>query len=154
MEGDCETAENLISESLPALKDFEDSVAVARGLHCLGELAYEKGNLSEAARLFCEALTTAGEKLNRHEIGQSLAGMAAVLFETGNPLGAAQLIGAADRIRRYLGSADFTLTRGKIDGLLARAADDLPSGALDAAREQGLAMSPEEAIAFALQQAP
>jgi predicted ATPase/DNA-binding SARP family transcriptional activator len=152
--GDGNTAQALVQESLQGLGELKDTVAIARGLHFLAELSLHRADFTQAAHLLGDALRNAQEKNSRHEIGQCLEGMAALLIETGEPTAAGRLLGAADRIRKYLGSPGPAQTRQWIEGLAARAAAELPPGALAQARQEGMSLAPEQAIALALQHAP
>lgn len=144
--GDCESAERVVRESLSRLRELNDTVALARGLLYLGELAVEREGLEEAAGHYSDALRYAKVRSSRDEIGQSLEGLAAVMLGTGHPLPAARLLGAADRIRSYLGSLRRSRFNQRAQDLLASAKRDLPAGAVDAAQLEGAAVSLEEAI--------
>ncbi len=154
MAGDLDAAAALVSESLRGLYDLGDSVAIARGLHFLAELAFRRGDVEEATGLCAGALESAREKGSRHEIGQCLEGLASVLLKCGDPVVGARLLGAADRIRKYLATPGFAWERQRIEALMADAGERLPPGVLEEARREGLTMIPEEAIRFALQNVP
>jgi predicted ATPase/DNA-binding SARP family transcriptional activator len=148
--GQYASAARLIEESLKGLQEVNDTVGVARALHCMGELALRRGELEAASSCFRDSLAASRQKINRPEIAQCLEGLAMVLFETGNAAAAARLLGAAENIRRYLGSPAPSSTRERLMELLARAEGRLPEADLALARDQGLSLTADEAVAFAL----
>ncbi len=132
---DFSRAQSLCEEALRRFRHLNDEYGIIRTLNNLGTLAYDKGNLDSADRLFGECLALARKRNDPDNIATSLTNMgwstairgevtmigpcreALTLFrELGNKLGAAfcleaiaagiALIGQPDRAVRLFGAAD------------------------------------------------
>jgi tetratricopeptide (TPR) repeat protein len=145
---------------------FEEAVADARtlggtrvlalGLLGLGELATAQGAAAEAHLRYREALVVAREAGYTLQIAEALVGCAGAWASRGQPVRAARLLGAADAwlaalaVPRpwTLGIDAFRTPRAAVAA--ARAA--LGEPAFASAWTGGRALTPEQAVAFALEE--
>jgi predicted ATPase/class 3 adenylate cyclase len=134
-EGDLRAAE---SHGLAALSGLEEGAFNhATGLEILGETARRSGDLARARDLFSGALRSFVALGDGGGMADCLDGLARVAVSSGDQERAGRLLGAAERMRE---------TRGRRP---IRADVPLPN-VPEAARDEGRAVPPDEAVAYAL----
>ncbi|MGH7728406.1 MAG: ATP-binding protein, partial [Vulcanimicrobiaceae bacterium] len=148
-EREYQRAHELFSESLEIGRNLEYTTVIAYALANLGAVAYATGE-PEAARLrYREALRileTLGSKSASAAICEEFA---PVLCTLGEPLRAAHLLGAAEALRREIGSPRFPSDVARYEGTLAAVRAALGAEAFAAAWNEGASMTLERALAEA-----
>jgi hypothetical protein len=117
-------------------------------LNNLGLVAHEQGDNAAARALLEESLTIYRELGDRHGIAWSLEGLATAAL--GAPLHASRLWGAAERLREEIGAPLPPNEKSRYEQQVAAARAALAD---DAAWAEGRAMTLEQAIELALEQA-
>ncbi len=151
-ETDFEQMEARLKEALALRRELGDIRGVAMCLTPLGMTALEQGDPGRASALFEEDLRLLLAVRDKVGIVYGLLGMAAVNALRGQPARAARLWGAVEALREAIGHLPTTLERARYDheGYLAAARAGLDEASFDAAWSEGRAMSPEQAIEYAL----
>jgi predicted ATPase/class 3 adenylate cyclase len=152
--GDAERATAYYEEALTIVREMGDMLLLVSNLHNLGQVALRRGDPERAAALFREGLALA-----RHAgtsgvyWAESVAGMAAVAAQHGQPERAARLLGAVRAAQDASGVQMAPVDQAAFDGCVATARSRLNDGAFSAAWAEGNAMSLEQAVADALEEA-
>jgi predicted ATPase/DNA-binding SARP family transcriptional activator/DNA-binding CsgD family transcriptional regulator len=141
-----------IEEGLALFRELGDIRGAAMCLTVAGVDALHRGDSGRAAALFEEDLQLLRELRDKVGITFGLMGMAGVAALRGQPARAARLWGAAEALREVIGLPLKTpaTSRHDYEGYLTAARAGLDDAAFDAAWSEGRAMSPEEAIEYAL----
>lgn len=139
-------------EALALFRELGDILHVAMSLGVAGISALERGDSGRSAELFEEDLRLLRELRDKTGIVYGLLGMAGVAALRGQPARAARLWGASEILREVFGLPLTPMVRDHYDyeGYLAAARAGLGEAAFDAAWSEGRAMSPEQAIEYAL----
>ena len=165
-QGDPAAAAARHEEALALRRETGDARGGAIALHNLGDLAKEQGDPAAARALFEEGLALAreiGDKWTVARLLESLASLAATPTGTGRPedgggpdprLLAVRLFAAAEALRGAIGAPLDADERGAHDSEIAFLRAALGVETFAAAWSEGSAMPLEEAIGFALQEAP
>jgi predicted ATPase/DNA-binding SARP family transcriptional activator/Tfp pilus assembly protein PilF len=144
-------ARALFEECLSQRRAWGDRAETAVSLYNLGAVATIQGDL-EAARSFLEeSLILRREIGDRHGIEEGLRGFAELEYAEHRPERAARLIGAAEALRDALGTPLPVRDRATYDDLLGSVRSRLTREAFARAHAQGRALSPEQAVAYALE---
>ena len=166
--GEYQQAKALIDKGLALRKEAGSKSGIAWSLQNLGYLAQHQGEHRQAAALFEESLGLFLELGNKVGVAECLEGLASVSVahlgpETRAGGEHAAGCGAADRPLRLLGAAEALrevadtplppYRRADYDRDLAAARAQLDEAACGAAWAEGRAMSIEQAVAYALEQA-
>jgi predicted ATPase len=118
--------------------------------HDLGQTALGLGHLDEAARWLEQALARSRTLSDQAMQSWCLAGLGSVAALSGQPQRAAQLWGAAERLRQSIGCRSAPAARATYERAMAQARAQLGEEAFAAARAAGQAMPLEQAIADTL----
>lgn len=148
--GDYARAEVFFEESLSLSRELEDGWVVSTVLNNLGLMVLHQGDHERASELQKESLTLRrelGDKGGAAECLEGLAGIAAARNESPR---AARLWSAAEALREAIGAPPPPGHRSLYEAYLAPARDHTDETAWEAARSEGLAMTPGEAVAYAL----
>ncbi len=146
-EGDVERAIALLEEGLACKRQWGDKAQIAFTLYNLCLATYQLGQRERACDLALEALGLERDLANLGDLARRLEGLAEAVGVRA-PEGAARLVGAAETLRESLGMAPRNPTHyGRIVSCLTRA---VGADAFVSAKLAGRAMSPEEAVAYAL----
>jgi hypothetical protein len=147
-----------------ARSGYEAALAAARAAGHLGftslalwgagNLALLEADHERAAARFAEALALVQGYGRRQGVALSLVGLAAVAGARGQPDRAARLLGAAAALREAAGVTLDAADRAVHDRAAGAAQSALGEGAFAAAWAAGQTMTPEQAIAYALEEAP
>jgi predicted ATPase/DNA-binding CsgD family transcriptional regulator len=148
-QGDHEAARAALEEGVAICREIEDDWALALALRNLGIGAFRQGDYEQAAARLGESLTVLGETGNPLYM-QNLELLAAAVSMQGDHEQAARLFGAAEALREAVGAFVLPLYRAEYDRGLAAARSGLEEGAFSAAWSEGLAMTPEQAVEYAL----
>ena len=150
-EGDHERSAALAEESLALYRELGVEWGVGVALASLGYAAYYRGDAARAAALFGESLTLRREHGNQEGIALCLAGLAQVAALAGQPERAARLFGAADRLLEAGGVRWSPADRDRYEADRAAVRAALGEERFAAASAAGQELSPEAAIAEALE---
>ena len=148
--GDHARSYTLLEESLVVFKDSGDSRGVAEALLELGRVARAQGDSARALALCRESLVLSRKLANNSHIAFCLTTLAGVIQAAGDVAQAARLFGAAETL---LGSLDAVLDPGgslSYPSDLGAARTELGEPAFEKARDEGRAMTVEQAVAYAL----
>ena len=139
-----------------AKRRADEAVEVTRGyyralaLTVRSRVALAEGSLDEAERDAFDALTTAGGVHAHIAIPDSLECLAGLACAAGRHREAARLYGAADAIRKSMGSVRFKVDDAAAESSMAAVRKMLGDTDFDAAFKEGAALSVDEAVAYAL----
>jgi predicted ATPase/DNA-binding CsgD family transcriptional regulator len=153
-EGDHERAVELLEESMESFRDLGDTQRATICVTYLWMAALERGDPERAAALLEEDL----RRLQRLEIKpqiqvyDSLMGLAVVAALSRRPARAARLWGAAEAVREAISLSLLLWDHMPTDyeGHLTAARSQLDEAAWEAAWAEGRAMSPEQAVEYAI----
>ncbi|HSK84708.1 MAG TPA: BTAD domain-containing putative transcriptional regulator [Rubrobacter sp.] len=151
-EGDREQVAARTGEALAMFRELGDIRHVAMSLGVAGVSALEQGDSERAAVLFEEDLRLLRELRDKAGIVYGLLGMAGVAALRGQYTRASKLWGASEVLREVFGLPLTPMVRDRYDyeGYLAAACAGLEEAAFEAAWSEGRAMSPQQAIEYAL----
>ncbi len=149
-QGDLELAANLTNQGLERDLRNGDLDAVVTWQGELGDIALRQGNLTQAQEMFSVSLRwyqQADEILPISHLIEGLAGVAAGLHQ---PRRAAQLLGAADQLRRRIRTPIISTSVPLHDLSIRTVRAELDEQAFDAEWLAGQRMSLEDAIELAI----
>jgi hypothetical protein len=161
-QGDYAAAQGLLAESLILQRELGDKWGIANTLDCLGRVAQAAGDYAAARALFVESLLLRRELGIKAKIAASLlclgglvVACAASMGSTG-PTGAdlergPRLLGAAEGLFAALDVALWSESRVPHARAVAAARALLGEEAFARARQEGRAMTMEQAIAYGCQ---
>ena len=147
--GDFAAARTQFEEILAISRELGDGQTTAIALHRLGTVEDAQGGYRAAEALYRESLTILHGLGLRGRIPYSLQELAMVAAALGNPLRAARLWGAEERLREEIGPARSARPETDPQMRDARAAAG-DGAAFDRAWQEGRAMPLEQAIEFAI----
>ena len=147
--------EKVVSEMERALSLFREAGYLFGSARCLtpmGIAALGRGDVEYAARVIEEALQMLRLLKNKIGIAVALLQAAGIAFLRGRMIRAARLFAAAQAVRRSIGHLDPVLKPLNYDyeANMAATRAELGEAAFEAAFSEGLAMSAEQAVEYAL----
>ena len=152
--GEAEQAERAFEEALASARRLEHPAITHIPLYYLAQTALARGDLEKAARMLGEGIELSTQTKDRANLAHFLSALAAVEAFRGRAERSALLLGAADALLQEVGapvynfySPDPSLQERAVNE--ARA--DLGDAAFEEAREQGQAMTFEQAVEYALE---
>ncbi len=148
--GDHERASDALLEGLLLARDLDDALREILILDSLTYMAIYSDDVEKAAALSIEAFTLTVEVDHRPHIPAALAAAAAVSMARGYPDRAARLLGASHAVFEAHGFAARPSDRPDISRTTSMVQDALDSDTFDVAWAEGLKMSMEDAIDYAL----
>jgi len=143
----------LLEECLLLQHEMGDKGNIAHTLSELGILARLQGDYSQARALLEESLSLSREMGDKEGIAYCLDSLAQGASEQGDLSRAALLFGAAEALRQAIAAHLPPVDRPAYEQAIASARAQLGEEAFAAAWNQGLTLTPDEAIA-AWEQAP
>ena len=149
-QGDYAAARALQEESLAISRRLGNQHGIADALHNLGFVALNQGNYAEARALHGESLALFRQLGNQQGIAYSLEGMAGVAQRQSQPSRTARLGGAAAALRESIGCPLSPAEQEEMDKQIAAGRTALGEEAFAAAWDAGRAMTPEQAVEYAL----
>ena len=160
-EGDYLKARALHEESLALRKEIGHKGGMAFSLNSLGDLAFALADYTTASSRYKESLTISEEIGLRSAIAHSLLGLGAVASAapsegTGGEQArrGARLLGASEQMLKTIGAVLEPESRAVYEYGTTSALARLGEVAFEQARQEGRAMSVEEAVACALRETP
>jgi predicted ATPase/class 3 adenylate cyclase len=148
LEGDVAEARARVEESLRIHRDVGDEFGITDALHVLGRIALDQRDLETAKASFLEALENDEHVGNRTGMGIVLDNLAAAASMEGRHLAAVRLAGASESIKEAAGGhAPPPFIDLPDPRTVAR--DALSDEAIDAAWQEGQAMTLDQALAYA-----
>jgi tetratricopeptide (TPR) repeat protein len=150
-QGHSEAAGALLVESLAMQRALDNKHGIGWSLHSLGKAAHDQRDYGTSRALFEESLAILLELVEKDGIVMNLEGLAAVAVAQAQPERAARLFGAAEGLREAIGALLHPAECAQHDSCVAAARAALGEEAFAAAWAEGRAMSPEDAIGFALE---
>jgi non-specific serine/threonine protein kinase len=153
-EGDHDRAVARLEESLALNRELGDTLGIAMSFSTLGMTELSRGDRERAAPPLEEALRLLRDRGDKVGIATSLLGLAGVALSRGRPARAARLWGASEALRETIGLPLTPFVRSNYDyeGDLAAARSQLDERGFAAVWSEGRAMTPEQAIEYALSQ--
>jgi tetratricopeptide (TPR) repeat protein len=149
--GDYASARARHEEALAIFHALGDRQGIASSLSNLALVTYHQGDYAAARALYEESLGSYAAVTDRWGIAWSLESLATVELATQAPERAARLWGGAQRLREEMGSPVSPTDRPRYDSQIAAARAAMgDDAAFDIAMQKGHAMTPEEAVAYAL----
>ncbi|MGH3086871.1 MAG: ATP-binding protein, partial [Rubrobacteraceae bacterium] len=151
-EWDPDRAAGPLEESLALSRELQDARDIVVSLIGLGMTALGQSDHERAATLFEESLSLLREQGDRPGIAYALLGLAGVAAARGQPIRAARLWGAAEALREAVGIplSPFDRAHYEYERRISDARSTLDTEAWSAAWAEGRAMTPEQAIEYAL----
>lgn len=148
--GDMDAAERFYQEDLAIYRELDEQSAIAATLCNLGYVALRRGDPPAAGEYFRDTLLLCRQLGNKQFAVGTFIGLAGVAAAERDDETAAKLLGAADtllaQIKGSLEPADVI----ERDSILESVRDRLGVDRLAAAREEGRALTTDEAIELAL----
>ena len=153
LQGDLALARDRLEESLAVFRERRADLNIANGLSGLGYLLLDLSDAGAARSRFQESLVIRRRLRYHAGIAVALEGLAGVAAAQGCPERAMRLAGAAAALRAPIGVPTPPLERDALARWLRFARRALTDDAAAARRAEGQAMTPEQAIAYALEEA-
>jgi DNA-binding SARP family transcriptional activator len=156
LEGDQEHAIARFEEGLALARWIGDRAAIYNALYTLAQVALDRGELELATSRFVEGIGLSEEMKDLANVAYCLEGLATVAGARGEAGRSARLFGAAQGLHETVGVPVWTYynpDRSRYKSTMADLRTRLGGPAYEAAFSEGLAMSPEQAIEYALDQA-
>ncbi len=151
--GDHEQARALGDQGLALVREADAKGELGPRLNQLGEAALAHGDVARAARFFQESLAVYAETRDEPGIAASLENLARVVAACGRAAAVVRLLAAADARRRAHGFECAAATRAACDRAIAAARAQLDVAIADTAWSDGAAMTVEQAITYAREEA-
>lgn len=146
LQEDISTAQALQEESLAACRALGNQRGVAHTLSALGEIAYTMGDLALASERYEESLVIIMRIDDRWAAAVYMEAMARVVAAHGEAIRAVHLLSAAQSLRQVMGTSMTLLEKDIHEQTLASLHEALDKDVFTTAWNEGLAMSPEQAI--------
>jgi DNA-binding SARP family transcriptional activator len=152
VEGELDSAVSQLEEGLALCRELGDTRNTGTALYVLGMTELARGNLDRGAALLEEFPRITRGPNDKLGSAFSLWTLGKVAALRGRPVRAARLWGAAEALREQMGMplAHFDLALSGYEQDLAAVRSTLSDASFDAAWTEGRAMSPEQAIEYAL----
>jgi predicted ATPase/DNA-binding SARP family transcriptional activator/DNA-binding CsgD family transcriptional regulator len=151
-EGSNARAKRLAEQALRVFREIGGKQGISVALYILAMVAQAEGDYERARRLLQEGIKPAAEVGDESNVAYCLQGLAALAASEGGVARAARLWGAAEALLEsieataYAHAPDHSLYQGQVSA--ARA--ELDEAAWQAAWAEGQAMTPEQAMEYAL----
>ncbi len=154
--GDHARAKRLAEQALALSREVGDGHGISIALYVLAELAHALSDHGRARELFGERLKLSAGVGEESNVAYCLQGMAAVAAAEGEVARAARLWGAAEALLEKIevGAYVYAPDRSLYQSQVAAARSQLDEAAFEAAWSEGRSMTPEQAVAYALGEAP
>jgi non-specific serine/threonine protein kinase len=149
-QGDYATARPILEESMEICRRIGDNWLLSLPYRHLGYMELREGNYDRATALFREGLSALRGLREKWFIARAVETLAITAAVQGDHARAARLFGAGAALREAVGASVQEFYRADYDRGVAAAREGLGEAAWEDALAQGRAMSPEEAIEYAL----
>ena len=147
--GQYDQARKYYEECEALLRDTGDQGDLARFAHSLGYVAQSEGDFTRAEAQFSKSLRMFRRLGNRRGIAESMAGLAGLKARQGQAGWGATMLSAAESLLQVTGGAWWPADRVEVERNQEIIHDALDENELAAAQEKGVAMTLEQALAFA-----
>ena len=147
--GEHEHAQTRLEQGLAMSREVADSWSISVGLASLGRLALAQGRHAEASDLLGQALKLAAGRGGNRLAAECLTALADAASHNA-PHRSARLFGAAEALRRSTGVTLSPIETSTTAQTVDRVRKTLGEGGFSAQWDAGLALSLEDAVAFAL----
>lgn len=154
VQGDYHLAKSAYEVCMHLAQEIGDRSREHMMLANLGFIALYEGDYSQGSKLFIDSLVLSQTLNSKSQVAISLAGIASALAVQGQWIPSAELMAAAASINEMLGIYYPPGDKPAIDHYLTMIRTHLSSADFEAAWSDGLAMSPDAAIPFALSIGP
>lgn len=151
VDGDVDTAEALEEEAIERCRGDIDKWLIAAAMNNLGRVARAQGHYELAARRHAESLRLRRDLGARRDVAECLTDFGALAAAQADWMRAAQFLGAAESLRQAIGTRLPPVDQAEFEDLRTQVQSRLDYSSWSNAYAAGKAMSPEEAIAFALE---
>jgi predicted ATPase/DNA-binding CsgD family transcriptional regulator len=154
-QGDRERATRMFEEAFTLARRRGDRLATNIALYNLAQLALSEADFGSAARMLEEGLTLSLQMGDQANLSYFLEGLAVVAGALGEAERSARVLGAAEGSMEEAGAPVYNYympDRALYEGTLAAARTRLDDAAWAAALAEGRAMTPEQAVEYALEQ--
>ena len=151
LQGDPARAITLIDESLAEQEELGDRRARAHALGHLGYAWLAQGDHERAALVLRESLLLHQELDDKRGMAFCVAGLAAVAIDERRAQHGVTLFGAADALRDVIHFPLWPVLKGHLQRYTTSARTQLDEATWQEAWAKGRVMSPEQAIAYALE---
>jgi tetratricopeptide (TPR) repeat protein len=148
--GDYEQAQRIMEDSLARGPEFGNRASAGSTYINLGYVAHGQGDLAKMRACFAESLRICWEVGDRSGIADSLGGIGGAAAMAGQLLRAARLFGASDALLDTIGQVRDVAYAAVYERFVAAVRAQLDEATFAAAYAAGRAMTPEQAIAYAL----
>jgi predicted ATPase/DNA-binding XRE family transcriptional regulator len=148
--GDFPRARRHYEEALALARESEERIVLAWAPHHLGRLAIEEGDFAAAGARLAEGLRMHREDTDKVGYLHSLAAFAGLAAATGQAVRALRLAGAVAALSEAIGAPVQPSERRAFEQRVGAAREALGPGQAAMAFAAGRAMSPEQAVAYAL----
>ncbi len=152
--GDAREARRLHEQALTIRRRLGTVFGLGWSLAHVGDLAADRDDYDLARSLYAESLTVVRRVAYQPIVAKALEGLAAVAAANANGERALRLLGAATVLHETAGARMPPADQARVQRVTARARACARPAAADAAWSAGRAMPREEAIAYALEDAP
>ena len=149
--GDRVGAMRHLEASLASALELDNALLSAQALVCLGQVSVERGDLGRARQQLTEALQIARRVEDRAVSARGLEVSAALAIASAEFGRGVHLAGAANALRQSAGVPTSPRERSWLEKSLARARAALGVAGLERALQDGARLSPDQAIAYALE---
>ena len=148
--GETAAAKALWEQGLVLFRQEGDKGHISWGLEGLGGLAFLEKRFEEANTLHKESLKYKAEVMNKLGIAFSFDGLAQVAAAQGNSQRAAMLWGAAEQLRRLLGTPVDPSRQNVFTSLIPTARQALGLELFEQQWQKGRSLSLEQGVNYAL----
>jgi predicted ATPase/DNA-binding XRE family transcriptional regulator len=151
--GNPDGARSLLDTGLMLARSRGDRLGTSNALYGLAVVAHTRGHLDEAERYLREGVEVSAQLRDRANLANMLEGLATVAVERGEPVRAAHLFGAAEGMLEAVGASIYhyySPDRTRYERAKAAVRERLGSPASETLWAEGRAMTPEQAVAYAV----
>jgi predicted ATPase/class 3 adenylate cyclase/Tfp pilus assembly protein PilF len=145
-QGDRVEAIRCLDESLSISRELDIRWSLAFSLEIMGLLQRSQGNYGRASELFQESLSLSVEQANQQGIANCLGALAGLAAMAKQPIRAAHLFAAAEKLRQAMGVRMGSDDQHEYEHYLGVLRPQLEDAAFVTAWSEGCAMTTEQAI--------
>jgi predicted ATPase/DNA-binding XRE family transcriptional regulator len=139
-------AEELFTQCLRMQHESGDTGSTLYSLINLATVAYQRGDYANALSRYRKALDLLDSMPNRYALAKTLEGIAPTIAALGDPSRGARLFGAAEALRRAVGSPIFPAERAEYDAEIATVRSLVGDDAFDVQWRIGATVSLDRAL--------
>jgi predicted ATPase len=152
--GDLDRAEHLFEAALALDRKLRDEWAVTVDANNLAVVHFERGDYGQATRMSTQALRGFSENGDLDGVAESLEISAGIAGQTGDPVSAARLAGAADALRAAAGLPLAPPDHVRFERWMTGPRASLSTADFERNWDEGAAMTAQQATSYALRGSP